>query len=274
MAFGGAGFAISYPLAKVLAKVLDSCIERYPHLYGSDARIHACVSELGVSLTREPGFHQLDIQGNVFGLLTAHPIRPLVSLHHMEVMYPIFPHMTILKALNHLYYAASFDPHRILQQTVCYDRWFAWTVSVSWGYAVQIFGNHIRVPEVLRVQQSYMPWKKGGKGMFYDFDTWGFHPDPCRRQPIFFFVNASSGGENGTVVSIYRKMNRERCRFDLASPRKIDEVRVYSKKLVLDTNQLLSPRRQCSDVLPSTSEHVMDINIRECREDEVTFMRR
>lgn len=59
MAFGGAGFAISYPLAKVLAKVLDSCIERYPHLYGSDARIHACISELGVSLTREPGFHQV-----------------------------------------------------------------------------------------------------------------------------------------------------------------------------------------------------------------------
>lgn len=59
MAFGGAGFAISYPLAKVLAKVFDSCIERYPHLYGSDGRIHACLSELGVGLTREPGFHQV-----------------------------------------------------------------------------------------------------------------------------------------------------------------------------------------------------------------------
>ncbi|KAK8569693.1 hypothetical protein V6N13_046740 [Hibiscus sabdariffa] len=33
MAFGGAGFAISYPRAKVLAKVFDSCIERHPHLY-------------------------------------------------------------------------------------------------------------------------------------------------------------------------------------------------------------------------------------------------
>lgn len=59
MAFGGAGFAISYPLAKVLAKVLDSCLERYPHLYGSDSRVYTCLAELGVGLTHESGFHQV-----------------------------------------------------------------------------------------------------------------------------------------------------------------------------------------------------------------------
>lgn len=59
MAFGGGGFAISAPLARVLARVLDSCLDRYPHLYGSDARIFACLSELGVGLTPEPGFHQV-----------------------------------------------------------------------------------------------------------------------------------------------------------------------------------------------------------------------
>ena len=61
MAFGGAGFAISYPLAKVLTNVFDSCIERYPHLYGSDSRVYSCLTELGVGLTREPGFHQVSI---------------------------------------------------------------------------------------------------------------------------------------------------------------------------------------------------------------------
>ncbi|GAY69448.1 hypothetical protein CUMW_272100 [Citrus unshiu] len=59
MAFGEAGFAISSPLAKVLAKVFDSCVERYPHLYGSDSRVYSCLAELGVGLTREPGFHQV-----------------------------------------------------------------------------------------------------------------------------------------------------------------------------------------------------------------------
>ncbi|RWR90977.1 putative transferase [Cinnamomum micranthum f. kanehirae] len=59
MAFGGGGFAISYPLARVLARVLDSCLVRYSFLYGSDSRVHACLVELGVGLTRELGFHQV-----------------------------------------------------------------------------------------------------------------------------------------------------------------------------------------------------------------------
>ena len=59
MAYGGGGFAISYPLAKALANMQDRCIERYPGLYGSDDRIHACMSELGVPLTKERGFHQV-----------------------------------------------------------------------------------------------------------------------------------------------------------------------------------------------------------------------
>lgn len=59
MAYGGGGFAISYPLAKELEKMQDRCIQRYPGLYGSDDRIQACMAELGVPLTREPGFHQV-----------------------------------------------------------------------------------------------------------------------------------------------------------------------------------------------------------------------
>lgn len=59
MAYGGGGFAISYSLAKELEKMQDSCLQRYPKLYGSDDRIQACMAELGVPLTREPGFHQV-----------------------------------------------------------------------------------------------------------------------------------------------------------------------------------------------------------------------
>lgn len=59
MAFGGGGFAISYPLAAELVDVLDGCIDRYYRFYGSDQRIWACISEIGVPLTRERGFHQV-----------------------------------------------------------------------------------------------------------------------------------------------------------------------------------------------------------------------
>jgi hypothetical protein len=59
MAYGGGGIAISYPLAKALYSVLDDCLERYHRLYGSDDRLLACISELGVPLSREHGFHQV-----------------------------------------------------------------------------------------------------------------------------------------------------------------------------------------------------------------------
>lgn len=59
MAFGGAGFAVSSSLARVLAKMLDSCLERYPHLYGGDSRVYSCITELGIGMTRELGFHQV-----------------------------------------------------------------------------------------------------------------------------------------------------------------------------------------------------------------------
>lgn len=59
MAYGGGGFAISYPLAKALEKMQDKCIQRYPGLYGSDDRMQACMAELGVPLTKELGFHQV-----------------------------------------------------------------------------------------------------------------------------------------------------------------------------------------------------------------------
>nr|GMD35179.1 uncharacterized protein LOC109156140 isoform X1 [Ipomoea batatas] len=271
MAFGGAGFAISYPLAKALAKVFDSCLHRYPHLYGSDGRVHACLSELGVSLTHEPGFHQMDIRGNVFGLLAAHPVRPLVSLHHMEVFDPIFPNMTTKKALEHLYKAASIDPHRILQQTVCYDRWFSWTISVSWGYAVQIHGNHLLLPDALRAQESYSPWRKSKKDIPYGFDSRGYHPDPCRRQTVFYMDRVSSSHRDG-ITSIYRKLTTDNCTFDKASPRNLDEIRVFTQKLDLDSKELLAPRRHCCDVLPSSIDKALEIGIRECKEEELVYM--
>ncbi|PIN18335.1 Galactosyltransferase [Handroanthus impetiginosus] len=272
MAFGGAGFAISYPLARVLAKVFDSCLHRYPHLYGSDGRIQACISELGVSLTHEPGFHQMDFRGSMFGLLASHPLRPLVSLHHWEAMDPIFPKMSPIKALEHLFQAVRIDSQRTMQKTVCYDRWFSWTISVSWGYAVQIFPRNVFLPDALRTQETYIPWRKGGGiNDLYVVDTMGYDPDPCRRPPVFFLHNVSSAGDG--IRSTYRMMNTDNCTFDMASPRKLEEIRVFSHKLELDRKQLQAPRRHCCDVLPSSVGTTMEIAIRECGGEELIHMR-
>ncbi|KAF7823110.1 UDP-glucose:O-linked fucose beta-1 [Senna tora] len=261
MGFGGAGFAISSSLAKVLAKVFDSCIERYPHLYGSDQRVFSCITELGVGLTNEPGFHQVDLRGNLFGLLAAHPVTPLLSLHHLYHTDPIFPNMTTTQALHHLFKAVNVDSQRILQHTVCYDRWFSWTVSVSWGYAVQVFPNHMFLPDVLNVQKTFTQWKKGPvlSGV-YTFNTQELNPDPCRRPTIFYFDSVYSDKEG--IVSHYKKFFQN-CSYDAASPRKLENIKVITKKLDLDIKQLQAPRRQCCEVLRSSGRDLMEITIRE-----------
>lgn len=60
MAFGGAGYALSYPLVAALAGKLDSCIKKYSRAWvTSDLMLYSCLSDQGVALTHNPGFHQV-----------------------------------------------------------------------------------------------------------------------------------------------------------------------------------------------------------------------
>ncbi|CAK8536548.1 unnamed protein product [Lathyrus sativus] len=268
MAFGGGGFAISASLANVLSGVFDSCIERYSHLYGSDARVFSCIAELGVGLTYEPGFHQVDLSGNIFGLLAAHPLSLVLSLHHPDLVEPIFPQMTASESLKHLFEAANVDSLRILQQTVCYDKQSSRTISISWGYAVQIFQNNELLPDILRVRETFKPWrKKLPYAGIYTFSTTKIHPDPCERPAIFYLNNVSSDKDG--IISNYTK-SFQHCPNDTISLKNLEVVKVVANKLDLNTKQSL--RRQCCDVLQSNSGQVMEIAIRECKYEEMIYM--
>lgn len=52
---------------------------------------------------------QYDVYGNLLGLLGAHPVTPLASLHHLDVVEPIFPGMTRAKAVEHLFKSIRLD---------------------------------------------------------------------------------------------------------------------------------------------------------------------
>ncbi|THF99876.1 hypothetical protein TEA_021106 [Camellia sinensis var. sinensis] len=56
--FGGAGFALSYPLVAAMVKDLEGCLRRYPYLKSADLITQYCVDELGVPLSAERGIHQ------------------------------------------------------------------------------------------------------------------------------------------------------------------------------------------------------------------------
>lgn len=184
--------------------------------------------------------NQLDVRGNSFGLLAAHPVRPLVTLHHLEHLYPIFPNKSTITALDHLFRAVEIDSQRILQQTVCYDRWFSWTISVSWGYAVQVFDRNNLLPEVISAERTFRQWQKGnGTERAYTFNTREPHPDLCKRPTIFFLDSLSPGRD--PITSTYKK-SPDNCTYvsnDSNSPRKLEQVRVFSKKMDLNIKQVL-----------------------------------
>lgn len=270
MGFGGGGFAISYSLGRVLAGVLDSCLMRYPHLYGSDSRIYSCLLEVGVELTHEPGFHQIDVRGDLFGMLTSHPLSPLLSLHHFDAIEPIFPKMNQTQALEHLFKAANVDPARTLQQTVCYDRSNSITVSVAWGYAVQVYEANVLLPDLLPVQRTFRPWRRGKdiSSSRYMFNTRAYPRDPCKR-PAVYFLNSVTPFKSG-VYTDYLRHNFGVC----SKPeviQNLESIRVFSHKLYLDPEQMKAPRRQCCSIL-SVSSNMLVVGIKQCGSDELISM--
>ncbi|KAK4795532.1 hypothetical protein SAY86_027858 [Trapa natans] len=267
MAFGGGGFAISSSLAIVLARVLDSCLLRYGHLYGSDSRIFSCVAELGVGLTHEPGFHQVDMRGNLFGLLTAHPLAPLLSLHHLDKVDPIFPKLNRSDSMKHLFAAVKVDPLRILQQCVCYDRSNLLTVSISWGYAIQVIKGNELLPDLLSLQRTFTSWRRGMNSDLsrYMYSLRDYPRDVCKRPATFFLESILS--DHHVVQTTYSRQYPDTCVRD-NSVKNLRKITAFSRKLEPDIEQLKAPRRQCCDIL-RTINGSMHVNIRQCGPTEL-----
>ncbi|CAH8275608.1 unnamed protein product [Arabidopsis lyrata] len=270
MAYGGGGFAISYPLAKALSKMQDRCIQRYPALYGSDDRMQACMAELGVPLTKELGFHQYDVYGNLFGLLAAHPVTPFVSMHHLDVVEPIFPNMTRVRALKKLTQPMKLDSAGLLQQSICYDKHKSWTISVSWGYAVQIFRGIFSPREMEMPSRTFLNWYKRADYTAYAFNTRPVSRNPCQKPFVFYMSSTKFDQQLNTTVSEYtiHRVSHPSCRWKMTNPAEINTIVVYKKP---DPHLWeRSPRRNCCRVLQTKRNNTLWINVGVCRAGEVT----
>ncbi|XP_054814984.1 uncharacterized protein LOC129315371 [Prosopis cineraria] len=269
MAYGGGGFAISYPLAKELAKTQDRCIQRYPGLYGSDDRIQACMAEIGVPLTKELGFHQYDVHGNLLGLLAAHPVTPLVTLHHLDVVEPIFPRMNRVQGLRHLMQAIKIDSASIMQQSICYDRTRYWSISVSWGYVVQVLKGVLSPRELEMPSRTFLNWFNKADYNGYSFNTRPASNYPCRK-PFIFYINKSRYDRaTKQIVGTYtrEKSRSPFCQGEMETPEKLDSIVVLKKPDPFRWQK--SPRRDCCRILPSHRRSTMYIWVDNCREGEV-----
>lgn len=275
MAFGGGGFAISYPLAEELVRVMDGCLNRYFNLYGSDQRVWACVGELGVSLTTERGFHQIDIRDNPFGLLAAHPMAPLVSLHHLDSVQSLFPSQSQLESLRILTTAYKVDPARTMQQCFCYYDKYKWSISVSWAYAVQIYPWLLSAKDLEKPLQTFRTWRSWSDGPF-TFNTRPMSSEPC-QQPVIFYLDSFKEDEKGkTVVTTYRKSpikQKNKCnQASYARAFAIEKIVVSSLKMDPRHWEKVT-RRQCCEASKSFWSYTMTVKIRKCKHRETITMK-
>ncbi|KAL4187965.1 hypothetical protein AMTRI_Chr09g21510 [Amborella trichopoda] len=272
MAFGGGGIAISYPLAAALWRMQDECLERYPKLYGSDDRLHACISELGVPLTREYGFHQWDIRGSAHGLLAAHPVAPFVSIHHVEAVDPIFPGANSLDSLKLFTRAMKIDPRSFLQRSICYDRQRRLTFSVSLGYAVQVFPSIVLPRELDRAEQTFLAWNRLGHRNEFDFDTRDSYRSTCKR-PVIFYLKDIGKNENVTVGSYNRLKGKDDLkRKVLCFPRSLPlhevlDIQVTSNPLTEKWAKV--PRRLCCKV-NQKSNNRLGLTVGQCEQGKLS----
>ncbi|KAJ0765341.1 hypothetical protein HanPI659440_Chr08g0302341 [Helianthus annuus] len=242
---------------------------QYPGLYGSDDRMQACMSELNVPLTKEPGFHQNDVYGNLLGLLSGHQVTPLVSLHHFDVIDPIFPGMERVESVKHLLESTKYDSASLIQQSICYDTKREWSVLVSWGFAIQITRGILSPRELETPSRTFVNWYKVLDFTAYAFNTRPVTHHPCQA-PFVFYINSTRYDESRRqIIGIYsvHRQRQPKCRWKMASPEKIHTVVVLKHE---DPDRWSrAPRKDCCRVLPSRKEGVMYLWVGHCGENEV-----
>lgn len=240
--------------------------------------------------------------GNVFGLLAAHPITPLISLHHLDVVEPIFPKLTQFQALQRLRTPLKLDSAALMQQSICYDQTRSWTVSVSWGYAVQIHRGIYLPRDMETPSRTFLHWYKRADPAGFEFNTRPLSKNPCEKPFIYFLSDAARDARTNATVSEYVQHGVPSldCKWKIADPSRIRRVEVHKKpdphlwdKVTISQYNLAcmcrgstanlynvvcayvvqAPRRNCCRVLPTKKKFTMEVNVGECREDEIVELR-
>ena len=187
---------------------------------------------------------QLDVVGDVSGLLAAHPVAPLVSLHHLEVISPIFPNTatknyTQVRALKHLLKAAEMEAGSIMQQSICYDQRRQWSFSVSWGYVVQVHKGFVTPRELEVPQKTFLSWHRESSKVEFPFNTRDNPGDVCKQPTRFFMdtvdVNPADPSFGGSLVMVgvfVREISEDKqaCVDKLQPLSSVQRIRVRRKK--------------------------------------------
>jgi len=193
----------------------------------------------------------MDIRGNAMGMLAAHPQAPLVSLHHMDIIYPIFPGLTKYASIDHLLQAAKVESASVFQQSMCYAHGQKWSFSISWGYVVQVYKGYLAPRELEIPLRTFSSVKRGNDRAEFPFNTREVPKEPCKRPSMFYMksVRGPSVNTQGLLESVYLrnedlKITRPLCDGDLKPLNTIRRIRVLKKPVTSSWFQVLFSNQQ------------------------------
>lgn len=158
-------------------------------------------------------------------------MAPLVSIHHLDVIQPIFPNVNQLKALQRLQLPMKLDSAALMQQSVCYDKRRHWTISVSWGYSVQIVRGILKPREMEIPVRTFLSWYRKADETGFTFNTRNLHKNNCQRSFVYTLSHALHNPiNNGTVTQyVYYRNQDHKCPWKMPSPSIIRKVEVLKK---------------------------------------------
>lgn len=174
---------------------------------------------------------QYDVYGDLLGLLGAHPVTPLVSLHHLDVVQPIFPKMNRVQSLRHLMKSVKQDSGSIMQQSICYDKKRYWSISVSWGYVVQVLRGVLSPRELEMPTRTFLNWYRRADYTAYAFNTRPVTKHPCQKAFLFYMNRTRFDPARKQIIATYSRYKSKPpfCRWKMESPEEIDTV-IVSKR--------------------------------------------
>ena len=155
--YGGAGIVLSRPLALSYVQHRQQC-GRFYASFGGDEMIGKCVvEELGVNLTRDHHFHQMDHYGSMLGMLES-GMDGLVTLHHMSSHWKPYPALNMNnteEAMYRLNIAYSTFDKSFLKRYLYVNQNTNQSVLLTMGHSVSVFNRILTTEDLSLVERTW-----------------------------------------------------------------------------------------------------------------------
>lgn len=149
---------------------------------------------------------QFDIYGSALGLMAAHPLTPVLSIHHLDIIDAIFPNRTKISAVIHLMKAAKTEQASMLQQTIVYGRHRRYSFSISSGYVIQVYRGFMAPWELEEVSRTFLSWYFNRSPTHFPFNIREIPKDKCKQATLFYMKSVyPKRTSEGLIETVYVK---------------------------------------------------------------------